>query len=162
MPDAEELIKFWSRLWDNPVDYNRNAEWIMTVENELECVTQQGNINIIKEDASIHLRKVPNWKAPGPDGLNGFWLTKFTSLHQAMVKHLDDCFKTGDVPNWMVESQTVLIQRDERKGNAVGNYKPIACLNFLWKLLTGFINEKVYDHLNQHKLLLEEQKGGMD
>ena len=59
----------------------------------------------------------------------------------------------------MVESQTVLIQRDERKGNAAGNYRPIACLNLLWKLLTGFINEKVYDHLNQHKLLLEEQKG---
>ena len=68
-------------------------------------------------------------------------------------------FQTGDVPNWMVESQTVLIQRDERKGNAAGNYRPIACLNLLWKLLTGFINEKVYDHLNQHKLLLEEQKG---
>ena len=71
MPDAEESIRFWSGLWDNPVDHDRNAEWITTVEKELECVTQQGNINITKEDVFMHLRKMPNGKAPGPDG---FWL----------------------------------------------------------------------------------------
>ena len=65
----------------------------MTVEKELECVTQQDNVNITKEDVSIHLRKIPNWKAPGPDGLHGFWLKKFTSLHQAMVKHLHHCIQ---------------------------------------------------------------------
>ena len=58
-----------------------------------------------------------------------------------MVKNLNDYIKTGDVPIWMVESQTVLIQEDARKGNAVGNSRPIACLNILWKLLTGIINE---------------------
>ena len=76
-----------------------------------------------------------------------------------MVKHLDDCIKTGNVSNRMIESRTVLIQKDARKRNAVGNYRPIACLNLLWKLLTGIINQNVYDHLNQQKLLPEEQKG---
>ena len=38
--DAEESIKFWSELWDNPVDHDRNAEWIMTVEKDLGCFTQ--------------------------------------------------------------------------------------------------------------------------
>ena len=47
----------------------------------------------------------------------------------------------------------------ERKGNAVGNYRSIPCLNVLWKILTGIINGKVYDHLNQQKILPEEQKG---
>ena len=65
-----------------------------------------------------------------------------------------------DFPNWMVESWTVLIQKNARKGNAVGNYRSTARLNLLWKLLTGIINETVYDHhLNQQKLLPEEQKG---
>ena len=67
----------------------------MTVEKELECFTQQDNVNITKEDVSIHLRKIPNWKAPDPDGLHGFWLKKFTSLHQAMVKHLHHCIQAG-------------------------------------------------------------------
>ena len=63
----------------------------MTVEKELEYVTQQGSVNITKEYVSIHLRKVLTWKVPGPDGLHGFWLKKLTSLHQEMVKNLDDC-----------------------------------------------------------------------
>ena len=48
MPDAEESIKFWSELLGNLVDHDGNAEWITTVEKELDCVIQQGNINIIK------------------------------------------------------------------------------------------------------------------
>ena len=75
-----------------------------------------------------------------------------------MVKHLDDCIQAGDVPNWAVESRAVLMQKVARKGNDVGNYRPIACLNLLWKLLTGIINEKVYNNLNQQNLLPEEQK----
>ena len=123
------------------ITHNKNAEWIMSVEKELECITQQSNLNITKDDIFIRLRKMLNWKAPSPDGLNWFWLKKFTFLHQTMVKNLNDYIKTGDVPIWMVESQTVLIQEDARKGNAVGNSRPIACLNILWKLLTGIINE---------------------
>ena len=95
----------------------------------------------------------------GPDRLHGFWLKKFTSLHQAIVKHLDDYFQIGDVLNWMVGSRTVLIQKDVRKRNTVGNYRPIVFLNLLWKLLTGIVNDKVYDHLNEQNLLPEEQKG---
>ena len=53
----------------------------MTVEIELECIIQQGNINITKKDVSIHLKKLPNWEAPGADGLHEFWPKKFTSLH---------------------------------------------------------------------------------
>ena len=50
-----------------------NAEWIMTVENKLECVTQQDNFNITMEDASINFNKMPHWKVPGHDGLHGSW-----------------------------------------------------------------------------------------
>ena len=60
-PDAEESIKFWNELWDNPVDHDRNDEWIMTVEKELECVTEQDNINITKEDVAIHLLFIRRW-----------------------------------------------------------------------------------------------------
>ena len=128
------------------------------VEKELECVTQQVN----KENVSIHLRKMPNWKVPGPDGLHGFWLKKFTSPHQTMVKNLDGCIQTRHFINWMVVRWTVLIQKDARKGNAVGNYRPIACLNLLWKLLSGIINKVFYDHLNQQNLLPEGNRKVVD
>ena len=45
-----------------------------------------------------------------------------------------------------------------KKGTEVGNYRPIACLNLIWKLLTGIISDKTY-HLEENKLLPGEQKG---
>ena len=44
MPDAKESIKFGSGLRNNPVDYDKNAEWIITVEKGLGFVTQQGEL----------------------------------------------------------------------------------------------------------------------
>ena len=48
----------------------------------------------------------------------------------------------------MVEGRTVLIQKDPIKGNAVGNYRPIVCLNLLWKLLIGIITDKLNEQTN--------------
>ena len=49
--------------------------------------------------------------------------------------------------------------KDPLKGNEVGNYRPIACLNILWKILSGIFAQKTYDHLDTMKLLPNEQKG---
>ena len=58
----------------------------------------------------------------------------------------------------MVESRTVLIQKDQIKSNAVGNYRPIAYLNLLWKLLIGIITDTQYEYLENQDLLPEEKK----
>ena len=49
--------------------------------------------------------------------------------------------------------------KDSKKGTEVGNYRPIACLNLIWKLLTAIISDKTFDHLNENKLLPDKQKG---
>ena len=45
---------------------------------------------------------------------------------------------------------------DSKKSSEVGNYRPIVCLNLIWKLLTGIISNKTYDHLEENRLLSEE------
>ena len=47
-----------------------------------------------------------------------------------------------------------MLQKDKSKGNVASNYRPI-----MWKLLTGVIADQIYTHLDQEKLLPEEQKG---
>ena len=46
-----------------------------------------------------------------------------------------------------------MLQKDKSKGNVASNYRPI-----MWKLLTGVIADQIYTHLDQEKLLPEEQK----
>ena len=55
--------------------------------------------------------------------------------------------------------RTSLLQKDKSKGNIASNYRPITCLPLIWKLLTGVIADQIYAHLDQEKLLPEEQKG---
>ena len=64
----------------------------------------------------------------------------------------------GDVPGWLVEVRTILVMKDSKKGTEAGNYRPIACLSLIRKLLTGIISDKTYDHLEKNRLLPEEQK----
>ena len=105
------------------------------------------------------VRKLSNWKAPGPDCVVEFWFKKLTSLHAAMAGKLQLCLESGKVPLWMVKGRTVLIQKDPAKGTVASNYRPIACLPIMWKLLTGMFAESIYSHLDDQKLLPDEQKG---
>ena len=49
--------------------------------------------------------------------------------------------------------------RIAKRSIAVENYRPITCLNLLWKLLTSIFAEKTYKHLLQNELLPVQQKG---
>ena len=51
-----------------------------------------------------------------------------------------------------------MLQKDESKGNVASNYRPITFLPLLWKSLTVVIADQIYAHLDQEKLLPEEQK----
>ena len=109
---------------------------------------KQNDLVIDVEMVRSGVRRLSNWKAPGPDGVVGFWFKKLTSLHSAMAGKLQLCLENGKVPLWMVKGRTVLIQKDPSKGTVASNYRPIACLPIMWKLLTGMFAESIYDHLD--------------
>ena len=45
------------------------------------------------------------------------------SLHQTIADILNNKLQSESIPEWMVESRTVIIQKDPTKGNTVGNYR---------------------------------------
>lgn len=51
------------------------------------------------------------------------------------------------------------MNKGAREVIALSYYRPTASLNILWKILTGIINEKGDNHLNQQNLLLKEREG---
>ena len=54
--------------------------------------------------------------------------------------------------------ETMLLQKGSEKGNAIDNYRPISCLQLMWKLMT-LISENVYKLLDENGMLPEEQRG---
>ena len=80
-------------------------------------------------------------------------------MHEKVRLQLKECLDSGFVPSWLTRGRTSLLQKDKNKDNVAGNYRPITCLALMWKLLTGVVVDQIYAHLDQEKLLLEEQKG---
>ena len=97
-------------------------------------------------------------RPPGPDTVQRLWLKNFSSLHERVRLQLKECLDSGFVPSWLTTGRASLLQKDKSKGNVASNYRPITCLPLMWKLLTGVIADQIYAHLDQDKLIPEEQK----
>ena len=159
IPDSEEASTFWRNIWSIPGEMNKNATWIPKVREKMDRYEKQAQMSVGLEVVRTQIRKMTNWKSPGPDGVQGYWFKRFTSLHNALTAHLQACVTKSEVPEWMTKGKTVLVQKDPDKGKTASNYRPIACLPLMWKLLTSVIAEKVYSHLAENGILPDEQKG---
>ena len=90
------------------------------------------------------LWSMPDWKGARPDKIQVFWLKSFTAaVHEVLGTILNECTEVRNVPRWLIEERTILVMKDSNKGTEAENYKPIACLKLVWKLLTGVISEKI-------------------
>ena len=61
-------------------DHNRDAKWLKDLQSEVN-ITKQEKVDITKESLKKILGRMSNWKSPGPDLAQGFWLKNFSSLH---------------------------------------------------------------------------------
>ena len=83
-----------------------------------------------------------NCKAPGPDGVHGYWIKMLVSMQERLAFHLQSCIARVEVPDWMTVSWTVLLLKDKSKLNEVSKYRPITCLPLMWKLLKAIIADR--------------------
>ena len=148
-----------NNIWDNPIEHNRDAEWLTDVRDELSQCSAQEDVKISEVDVRRQLKKVANWKGPGPDGVQGYWLKSFTTLHGRVVLQLNEVLESDSVPRWMNKGRTILCPKNPTIGNAVENFRPITYLPLMWKLFSGVLSERIYDLLEAEQLFPEEQKG---
>ena len=132
-PDPMGSTEFLSKLWSEPVEHNRDSEWLT---GKLRHTPKQENVIITEKELKQAIARMSNWKAAGPNHVQGFWFKKVTSLNPKLKQHLQECVNAEAVPTWMTERRTVLIMKDKSKGTVVGNYRPIACLPLM------YINQK--------------------
>ena len=45
---------------------------------------RQRDIVITLNSIRKQMKRIPNWKAAGPDGVQGYWLKNFGTLHQRL------------------------------------------------------------------------------
>ena len=100
--DAEGSTRFKNNIWGKPVKHKEDPEWLRNVEEELTGLGVQDNIHIEVTKLKKQVRKMPNWKSPGPDGVQGYWIKNLSNLHGNIALQLDRCLQEYNVPSWMV------------------------------------------------------------
>ena len=63
-----------------------------------------------------------------------------------MADHMNDLINNRvTTPIWITTDRTVLRKKDQERGSAVDNYRPISYLPLAWKLMTGIIGDSMYE-----------------
>ena len=86
VPDVEEPKKFWQGIWGEEKEHNKDAAWFIKFKEELQEKEKQARITITKDKMMKVMRKMSNWKSPGPDNAPGFWLKNFTKMHDKLLE----------------------------------------------------------------------------
>jgi hypothetical protein len=85
LPDTLALIVFWASIWRDAFKHNLKASWIRREQTRVCNVTAMEHSPITTEQVSRLIAKTLNWKAMAPDGINNFWIKRFTATHSYLA-----------------------------------------------------------------------------
>ena len=156
-PPRLETEQFWKGIWEREASHNRDAQWLVDLREDHSKQPEQNPVTITVTDIQERVSDMKNWKAPGPDMIQAYWLKKLTALHERLAAQMNQLLREGTHPEWLTEGRTILIQKDPSKGTVPANYRPITCLSTMWKLMSGIIAAKISGHMDQY--MSRPQKG---
>ena len=87
--NAEESRTFWSRIWSVEKKYNKEAKWLSGLKEEMVKLEQQ---NMVIDEGKVKKQrsKMPNWKAPGYDCVQRFWIKRLDKMHERIATQLNE------------------------------------------------------------------------
>ena len=89
IPNAEESRTFWSGIWSVEKEHNKEAKWLSDLKEEIVKLEQQ-NVVINEDKVKKQCSKMPNWKAPGHDGIQGLWIKRPDKVHERIATQLNE------------------------------------------------------------------------
>lgn len=160
IPTKEQITNFLQSIWSNPVNHNPNTNWITDLEERHSHIeTQNNNIIILTEKVQSVIKKLHNWKSPGPDGIQNYWLKAFTVLHNKLAGLITYIIQNpSELPTFLTRGITFIKPKNNDTLNPA-NYRPITCLPTLYKIITSIIMQLIQERLDTYQILTEEQKG---
>lgn len=160
VPNSDSLHKCWSDIWATPKEHNKNSDWIKQDANTLADLEPMTFENISLDLLQHIIKKTHNWKATGSDKIHNYWYKKFTYLHPYLQIHINSFIKEPEtMPSYITLGVTYMLPKDKTETSNPSKYRPITCLQNIYKIITSCISELIYRHANTNQLLAEEQKG---
>ena len=159
--DIEAASSFWRSLWESSGTGNKDANWMKDIKEAIASRVPPPSEEKWDLDPTIAakiMRKKRNFSAPG---LVNFWWKRATSLHNEVTQAFMAISKIdGEYPQWFAEGKTSLLPKPGEFSSE--NQRPITCLNDLYKWFTSCVQGPMDDHLGEHELMENEQRGAKE
>ncbi|MCP4117746.1 MAG: hypothetical protein GY737_20585 [Desulfobacteraceae bacterium] len=160
-PGADDVHKYWSGVLGQVAERRESVEvhrWYKAMRLQCREVMERDGNPIDPKCFEAVVRKAKAWKSPGPDGICNFWWKVLPTAKRMLYSWIGRWCKGGvKTPRWFALGRTVLIHKGgEAKDPAC--YRPIACLNTCYKLMTGSIAKILGEHVCENNVLPESQR----
>ncbi|CAG4954787.1 unnamed protein product [Parnassius apollo] len=84
-----DTVTFWRGLWSEPVNHSEGS-WTEVVASQCASITPMDPVIITPDDVAEAVRRAPNWKSPGLDGLHHYWLKGFMVCHTVLARQFQE------------------------------------------------------------------------
>ncbi|CAG5013250.1 unnamed protein product [Parnassius apollo] len=124
-PNQADMVAFWRSLWSEPVNHNEGP-WTEVVASQCASITPMDPVIITPDDVAEAVRRAPNWKSPGLDGLHHYWLKGFMVCHSVLARQFQEALNQKSLPSLFTTGITHLVPKDQGATDP-SKYRPITC-----------------------------------
>ena len=136
---ADSIRDYWASIVGKSVPFvetNDLKEWRHATASYVDPLWD------LEADMALVVKRAKSWKAPGPDGIPSFWWKNIKAAKEGLLDTIRDSLSgTSKFPRWFKSGRIVLLPKGGDPSDP-GNYRPIACLNTAYKLLTSLLTER--------------------
>ncbi|CAG5047045.1 unnamed protein product [Parnassius apollo] len=111
-PDQANTVAFWRGLWSEPVNHSEGP-WTEVVVSQCASITPMDPVIITPDDVAEAVRRAPNWKSPGLDGLHHYWLKGFMVCHAVLARQFQEALNQKSLPSLFTSGITHLVPKDQ-------------------------------------------------
>ncbi|XP_029656130.1 uncharacterized protein LOC115230029 [Octopus sinensis] len=153
--DDEECMSFWEKVW------SKRREISVSLDNVSKRIT--GSEDMLPDLTNNYIMEIikylPDWKAPGCDGIYNFFIKRLESLHEFLCVEIKKIINGDYMPeNWFYTGITYLIPK-KNDCETPKDLRPITCMSTLYKLVTKCVNGKLSEFMDVFGLISDNQLG---
>ncbi|VDP60985.1 unnamed protein product, partial [Heligmosomoides polygyrus] len=142
---VEEIREYWRGIVGTPQSFTPTSQLIDWARREGRA-PYKNKVSVTEEEWKSIFSKIRPWKATGPDGIQGYWWKHLPEAKLKLKKWCELATRNpGEaVPNWLCRGKVVLIPKGKAGPKGPGDFRPIACLNTCYKVLTAMMARKIH------------------
>ncbi|CAG5050388.1 unnamed protein product [Parnassius apollo] len=147
-PNQADTVIFWHGLWSEPVNHSAPpGSCTEVMSSQCASITPMDPVVITPDDVAEAVRRAPNWKSPGLDGLHHYWLREFVVCHTVLARQFQEALNQKSLPSLFTTGTTHLVPKDQDTTDP-SKYRPMTCLPTIYKTLTSILSARITRHLN--------------